>query len=127
MPYELTTFQLPCGVRAARVTLTGTFTGKEATSLLRQWEPGNLMYGVPSLTLNQELQVLTPEARSVFRNWKDPSTTEWFALVVTNPVMRVITNFVLRVNGTTRRRLFSDEVEALRWLDERVRETAAAQ
>ena len=52
-------------------------------------------------------------------------TAEWFAIVMTNPVMRVVANFILRVTKTTRRRMFPTEAEAIRWLDERARESGA--
>ncbi|HVE81604.1 MAG TPA: hypothetical protein VND93_02105 [Myxococcales bacterium] len=49
----------------------------------------------------------------------------WMAIVQTNPVARVAANFITRMSGDTRRRLCSTEAEAIRWLDERVREGAA--
>ena len=66
-------------------------------------------------------------ARTAFSAWKDPSTTEWFAIVVTNPVIRVASNFIMRDSTTARlrRKLFSTEEAAVRWLDERAREDAA--
>jgi hypothetical protein len=124
VPYEISTFQLPCGARAARVKNMGTLTGEEATSMMRQWDPGGPYRGLPTLVL-QEGAVLTPEARSVFAHWKDPATTEWFAIVVTNAVMRVSANFIMRVSRTTRRRMFATEAEAIQWLDARARENMA--
>jgi hypothetical protein len=125
VPFEISPFQLPCGARAARVKSYGFFTGDDAATMLKQWEPGGPLYGMPSLVLTGEMTVMTPEARSYFSSWKEPSETEWYAIVVVNPVMRVVSNFILRVSGTTRRRLFTSEDEALRWLDERVREDLA--
>jgi hypothetical protein len=68
------------------------------------------------------MERMTPEARALFANRRNPSATEWIALVLGNPLMRVTSNFILRMNGNPRRRLFSTEAEAVQWLDERARE-----
>ena len=46
-------------------------------------------------------------------------------MVVTNPVVRVTTNFLMRINKARKQRLFTSEAEAILWLDERAREDAA--
>jgi predicted DCC family thiol-disulfide oxidoreductase YuxK len=83
------------------------------------------MYGMPALVLTQHMQDMEPEARSVFGGWKETTPAEWFALVMTNPVVRVTANFIFRFSKTTRRRIFGTEAEAIRWLDERARESGA--
>ena len=125
MPYEISTFTLPCGARAARVKITGTFEGPEAHSAMDNWAPGGALHGVPGLVLTQEVKAATPEARSIFGGWKETSATEWFAVVVTSPLLRVTGNFILRVSKSTRRKMFTTEAEALQWLDERARESGA--
>jgi hypothetical protein len=125
MPYEISTFTLPRGARAARVTMTGVLDGHEAQSAMENWKPGGQLYGVPALVLTQEMKTMAPEARSIFGGWKETPTTEWFAIVVTSPVLRVTGNFILRVSRSTRRKMFTTEAEALRWLDERARESGA--
>lgn len=125
MPCEISTFQLPCGARCVRTNLTGTLTGEETTAALAQMLPGAPFFGLPCLVLTLEMQVMTPEARSLLSSWKEPAPTAWFAIVVTNPVTRVLSNFILRVSRTTQRRLFSSEPEALKWLDEHARQDAA--
>ncbi len=47
------------------------------------------------------------------------------AVVVTNPIVRVATNFLVRVGRNKRVRLFGSEAEAIQWLAERVRESKA--
>ena len=125
MPYEISMFTLPCGVRAARVKITGVFEGHEARSAMGNWSPGGPLHGVPGLVLTQEVQAATSEARSIFGGWKETSATEWFAVVVTSPILRVTGNFILRVSKSTRRKMFTTEAEAIRWLDERARESGA--
>jgi hypothetical protein len=125
MPYEISTFTLPCGARAARVRIHGVFEGHEASAAMGNWAPGGPMHGVPGLVLTQEVTRAAPEARSIFGGWKETSTTEWFAVVVTSPVLRVTGNFILRVSKSTRRKMFTTEADAVRWLDERARESGA--
>jgi len=125
MPYELSTFTLPCGARAARVRISGVFAGHEARSAMENWAPGGPLRGVPGLVLTQEVKSSEPEARSIFGGWKETSDTEWFAVVVTSPLLRVTGNFILRVSKSQRRKMFTTEAEALRWLDERARESGA--
>jgi hypothetical protein len=125
MPYELSVFHLPCGARAARVRNIGTLLGTEAESMMKEWAPGGPMFGLPALVLNQDLKVMTTEARAVFSRWPDPQPTEWFAIVGVNPVVRIAGNFIMRVGGVKQRRLFATEEEAIRWLDERARQSAA--
>src|SRR6185295_12980161 len=112
MPYEISTFTLPCGARAARVKISGVFEGHEARSAMGNWETGGPLHGVPGLVLTQEVKETTPEARSIFGGWKETSTTEWFAVVVTSPLLRVTGNFILRVSKSTRRKMFTTEAEA---------------
>jgi hypothetical protein len=125
VPYEISTFQLPCGARAARVRLTGILDVHEARSMLENWAPGRPMYGTPSLVVPDETHVMMPEARSFFGSWKEASATEWFAVVVSNPIARVTGNFIQRVSKATHRKMFPTEAEAVRWLDERARQNAA--
>jgi hypothetical protein len=125
MPYELTTFTLPCGARAGRIKIGATLEVEEARSMMASYAPGSPMYGLPTLVLMEETKELTPESRAFYSSWKEPSDTEWYALVITNPVMRVSVSFIFRVAKTSRRRLFATEAEAVAWLDERARETRA--
>ncbi|HEY8207130.1 MAG TPA: hypothetical protein VIG99_06605 [Myxococcaceae bacterium] len=125
MPYELSTFTLPCGTRAARVDFTGSLTGEEATGLMKNWEVGQPLYGLPTLVQTQEMKEMAPGARAVFGGWKETGPYEWYAIVINNPVIRVSANFIMRVSRTTRRRLFTSEAEAVQWLDEKIRQSAA--
>ena len=64
---------------------------------------------------------MTPEARAVFGRH---TYAQWMAGVGTNPMMRMTANFIIRVKRTKWLRMFADEQEAVRWLDERARENA---
>ena len=125
MPFEMSTFQLPCGARCARVEVTGIVTGEEAAALAAHLDPGGAYHGLSLLVRGQKMKSMLPEARAVFGNRRSPPPTEWMAIVLTNPLLRVTSNFILRMNGNVRRRLFSTEQEAVRWLDERTLEDAA--
>lgn len=60
------------------------------------------------------------EAREYFA--KDPVHTQYYtavALMVSNPISRVLTNFFLGMNKPVRpTRLFTDKAEALEWLQQ---------
>jgi hypothetical protein len=124
MPYEISTFTLPCGARAARVKIAGTLEGRDARAMVENWMPGRPMHGLPSLVLSQEAELAAAEARAIVSSWKERSPTELWAIVVTNPVARVAGNFILRVSKSTRRKMFPTEWEAIQWMDERARESA---
>ncbi|HEY8207367.1 MAG TPA: hypothetical protein VIG99_07800 [Myxococcaceae bacterium] len=126
MPFEVTFFQLPCGARCARVRLRGIISEEDAVAHIERSErPGGDVYGLPILNDTREMESITPGARRLFaaRSQADP----WVAIVITNPVLRVGLNFLLRVRGASKKmRLFTAEPEALKWLDDRVREDLAA-
>jgi hypothetical protein len=124
MPYQPSTFQLPGGARCARIEATGTITGDEAVGIIARFDPGGAFHGLSLLVDGQNMVRMTPEARAHFANRRNPPDQEWMALIITNPVMRVTSNFILRMNGNVKRRLFTTEAEAVRWLDDRVREGA---
>jgi hypothetical protein len=122
MPFAVTTFNLPGGTAATLAKGSGAITRDEADDLMRQITPGGERHGMPLLVLTQEMTRMTAEARRVFAGGNDPTIEQaWTGVVVTNPVMRVTINFLLRVARTRYVRLFSTEADAIRWLDERVR------
>src|SRR5262245_12488812 len=109
MPFDLSTFQLPGGARCVRVDVSGVVTGEEAANAIAHLEPGGSYHGLSMLVCGQKMKSLLPEARAVFGNRRSPPPTEWMAIVLTNPILRVGSNFILRMNGNVRRRLFSTE------------------
>lgn len=118
MPFEISVLQLPGGARCARVEWTGLSTGDEARDVVRQIGPGGQYQGLPVLVVTQKTEFVTPEARAIFGAYKEQT---WLAFVVTNPVIRVATRFVIRMNRNPRNGIFATEADALRWLDERTR------
>ncbi|HEY8207952.1 MAG TPA: hypothetical protein VIG99_10760 [Myxococcaceae bacterium] len=125
MPLEVTFFHLPCGARCARLNARGIISEEEAVAYLKRVDtPEGDIQGMPVLTCAHEVESVTPGARRLFatRNAEDP----WGAMVITNPVLRVAFNFLLRVRGSAKLKLFTAEPEALKWLDDRVREELAA-
>jgi len=126
MPIQVSAFQLPSGARAVRADCTGTISHEEAEAWMSQGDPGGPFHGVPVLALTLQLDGVTPGARGVFARRRDLTDIDpWTAVVITNPIIRVATNFVMRVARTKRQRIFATEQEAVLWLDERIRQDAS--
>src|SRR4051812_21189625 len=125
MPFTLSSFQLPCGAPCARVEWTGVASGEEAHALVARLAAGGPYHGQPLLILTQKMESMTSEARNTFGGRVDTPLTEWIALVVADPVIRVTTKFISRVNRHDRQQMFATNSEAIQWLDERAREDAA--
>jgi hypothetical protein len=49
----------------------------------------------------------------------------WCALVSFNPVIRVVTSFLMRVNRNPKLKVFGTDDDGIRWLNERAVEDAA--
>ena len=126
MPVHLSTFQLPCGARCLREDCVGDVTLEDAHTVLRESGPGGPFHGLPILGLTQRMTSITADARGLLGGRGDVRGEEaWAAAVVTNPIIRVAVNFLMRVNKNRKLRLFTREAEAIRWLDEQVRGAAA--
>jgi len=102
----------------------GHFSREDAEEFFRQIRPGGPMYRLPRLCLCQNQTSAASDARSMFVDLKGEGEP-WTAMVVANAVVRVAISFVLRISRNKKVRLFTDEHEATRWLDERVREDTA--
>ncbi|HVE82232.1 MAG TPA: hypothetical protein VND93_05270 [Myxococcales bacterium] len=108
-----------------RADCSGNVTKEDADAWLRQVDPGGPFHGLPILAVTLQLNRVASEARSVFAQRGDVAGFKaWMAVVVTNPVIRVTTNFVMRMARNTKQRIFATEQEAILWLDERLREDA---
>jgi hypothetical protein len=118
MPYELSTFELPDGKRCARLLWLETITGEDADAMLTQCEPGGSVHGLPVLSLAQQAASISPEARAIFQSPRGGAFTVRLAIVISNPLLRVAANFVLRVRHHDLQRLFTNEAEAIAWLAE---------
>src|SRR5687767_12993002 len=95
----MTFFQLPCGVRVGRVEMTGSVSGEEARTLLDQLQPGGALHGLPLLIMLQRLDSFSSDARRAVGQVGLEEVETWEAVVVTNPVIRVTVNFVMRIQG----------------------------
>jgi hypothetical protein len=126
MPVEMTTFELPGGTPCLRMETSGHFSKEDADVVVRETNPGGAYYLMPQLVLTQKQTSIASEARSLFAARGEQGEKEpWVAVVVSGPVIRVVTNFLVRINRNKRVCLFNGEPEALRWLDARTREQAA--
>lgn len=123
MPLDATLIQLPCGARAVRLNAHGVITLEESQAYLRRLEPGGDLYNLPTLVETYGMESVTPEAR---RNAAAYSGTRfWVAVIVKSAVLRVTISFLIRVQRTSKIRLFSGESEALKFLDGKVQEGLA--
>lgn len=126
MPYNITTATLPCGSPCVRIETYGVVSKEEAEEMLKVIGAGGSMFGVPMVILTQKQKSMSPEARNLFSSSFDSSAEQaWCGVVVINHVLRVTVNFVTRINGNRKVKMFATEVEATRWLDERTREDMA--
>ncbi|HEY8207172.1 MAG TPA: hypothetical protein VIG99_06815 [Myxococcaceae bacterium] len=126
MSHEKTFLELPCGARICRLEVRGTVSGEEAKEILTQLQPGGALQGVPLLISLQKLDSLSSDARGVIGEAGLEAVEVWEAVVVTKPVVRVAINFVMRIQGRKKTRLFTSEPEALQWLDSQARNDMAA-
>jgi hypothetical protein len=125
MPYEVTTFTLPSGIKATRANGRGVITKEDADLLMQMINPGGSHYGQPLFVDSTRMERMTPEARSIFSVSPDPNAEQqWCAVVVTSALIRVTMNFLLRVSRSKTIKMFSSEAEAMTWLDARAREGA---
>jgi len=125
MPVEISTFHLPCGARCVRMDCVGDVDKADADQIMKQVDLGGPLHGLPTLGLTQRMRSLSADARGVFGRRSDGGAKEsWRAVVVTSPLARVASNFLMRVYRLKKHRLFAKEADAVSWLDERVREEA---
>jgi len=103
----------------------GVASGEDAKALVARLAAGGPYHGQSLLILTQKMESMTAEARTTFGGRVDTPPTEWIALVVADPVIRVTTRFISRVNRHERQQMFATNAEAIQWLDERTREDAA--
>src|SRR4051812_38365116 len=112
MPYEKTFLDLPCGARICLLEMRGILSGEEAKALIAQMQPGGAVHGMPLLISLQKLDSLSSEARGAIGKSGLEEVEMWEAVVVTNPVVRVTVNFVMRIQRRKKTRLFTGEPEA---------------
>lgn len=127
MPYQISTFHLPGGTRCVRTVGAGYITKEDVDYLMDHIGPGRPLYGLPMVVLAQQMEGMAADARRVFVSSGEQHGSDhpWFAVVVSNPVIRVAINFMMRISGASKLKMFPSEPEALQWLDERIREDAA--
>ncbi|HEY8206566.1 MAG TPA: hypothetical protein VIG99_03725 [Myxococcaceae bacterium] len=113
-------------MRICRLEVSGTLRGDEARTILEQLRPGGHLHGMPRLFALQRVDSISSDARGAIGKGGLDGVEAWEAIVVTNPLVRVTANFIVRIYGRTKTRLFSGEPEALQWLDARVRVDMAA-
>lgn len=123
MPFNIMTITLPCGSPCVRVECIGVVSKEEAGQMMAVIGEGGTMFGVPMLIQSERQKSLSPEARKIFsEGFNSRNEQAWCGVVVISPLLRVTINFVTRVTGNRKVKMFAGEAEATRWLDERARE-----
>jgi hypothetical protein len=126
VPFDVTTITLPCGSPCVRLECAGVVSEQDADQMMAVIGEGGTMFGVPMLIQTERQKSLSPEARSRFsKGFDSRSEQAWCGVVVINPLLRVTINFVTRVTGNRKVKMFASEAEATHWLDERAREDQA--
>lgn len=128
MPVEMTTFELPGGTPCLRMVTSGHFSKVDADAVVKETSPGGIYFGMPQLVLTQQQVSISSDARGAFAARGSQGESEpWVAVVVTNPIVRVATNFIVRIGRNKRTRLFGNEADAVQWLVEGGQESKAKQ
>jgi hypothetical protein len=126
MPYTITTSALPSGSPCVRMEGRGVISKEDAEYALTFAGRQGSMFGVPILLLAQQMKSISTEARALYAaNFDSRDDQPWCGLVVTNPLIRVASRFIMRFSGYDKVQMFATEAEAIRWLDERARADAA--
>jgi hypothetical protein len=124
--YELSTFVLPCGATALRANAVGHLGKEDVAYFMEQVGKGKPFHALPMLVATQQMKSLSPEGRKAMSGVNpDAGGAAWCALVLLNPVVRVVTSFLMRINRNPKLKVFSKEDDAIRWLNERALEDAA--
>ena len=128
MSVEMTTFELPGGTTCLRIVTGGHFSKEDAEAVVQRTSPGGPYFGMPQLVLTQQQVSGSSDARGVLAAARGGhgESEPWVAVVITNRIGRVGANFLMRVLGNKRMRLFGAEAEAVRWMVERIQEGQAA-
>jgi hypothetical protein len=117
MPYTLQSHVTPNGLRVTRHVSKGRITAIEAAEIMKLISKGGPHYGLPLLVISDDSTEVAPEARRIFTTPTDEEPLP-SAIVSTSVVMRVTINFIGRVNGNHKMKLFATEAEAVQWLEE---------
>lgn len=107
------------GILRCRVKATGDHTLADAVENIQA--SASLAGGVrvPTLLDARAARKIDREAREYYAGPENAKVTLGTAMVVGSPVGRIIGNFLIQVNRPTFPiRLFSDEAEGVRWLEE---------
>jgi hypothetical protein len=117
MSYLLSTDRSPSGHSITRMTVSGTIDVDEANAMMKEIGPTGPHGQLPMLIVTDKSTDVTAEARRIFTSNLGTDTSRISAIVVTNVVLRVTTNFINRINRSTDSRMFASEADAMTWLD----------
>ena len=117
MPIELTEARTPAGHPLLRNDGSGRITGPEVQKLMDAIAEGGRYHGWRQLHVLAKGAEMSKESRALVSQQYQDAVQTAVAVVVPSAVLRVTIQFILKVTGDQRTKLFSDEASALEWLD----------
>jgi hypothetical protein len=116
MPFRFEEARTPKGQPLLKVYAAGHISLADAEAMGKLLEPGGPNHKWRVLTYTDKNVDYAPAARKYF-----PILNERYhalATLVTSPIVRAAINMMMRLTGQARAlKMFSDEAEALAWLD----------
>jgi hypothetical protein len=118
MPFEFAEITTPGGRRCLLIETTGFVTLHDAEALGRELAPGSRFHGGVVLSRIAKGTDFDAEARKYFPSLQP--TYRRLAAVVGSPLVRAMVNLMIRLTPSNggEARIFTDEADALAWLDE---------
>src|SRR4051812_45403799 len=118
MPMLISKAKTTKGNEYVRMHSSGEVNAADAESMNKTISPGSAMADMAILGLVEPGTSYSPEARQAFT--KSGGGTKPVAIVVTGAPLRVMLTFVVRMSGAAANtKFFSNEPDALSWIDER--------
>jgi hypothetical protein len=126
-------FHTPGGHTVMRASSDGAVTAADAAEMNAAFLPGGRYAGFCLLIITPSNLQLSGEARQLFADNRKVAVATT-AIVVPTPSMRVMLNFIIKAGDALRpagapgaeTRFFSNERDAVAWLDERLASAHAA-
>ena len=122
MAMEFSSTKLPSGRPALYIKCSGQVTADDAERLKREAGLNGQYYGLPMLNIMAPGTDVSMEARKIFANMGDTTGDYPVAFVLDSAPLRLIINFIIKAGNLKRTtptnlKFFSEESEAMKWLD----------
>lgn len=126
MPIVFAADKTPKGNPFVRTMSSGAVTAADAQALNAALVPGQPLSGLALLGVVAPGASFSAEARQAFTTGNNDPTAKRMpvAVVVSSAPLRVMISFIIRIAGSAdETRFFSNEAEALAWIDEKLSAT----